>query len=145
MMVNHSVGHASANTMAPIASRRTIRLALRQHLRQINFGLPNQVWLSWIIRITCHREELAPLHLRRSLPIAFRWWRRRLCTRNMWELVDVLKELKADFLIPLGVLPATLNGLSTPLFSIEDNLTVRILLAYVTLVWQVPLGRGCVW
>ena len=57
----------------------------------------------------------------------------------MWELVDVLKELKADFLIPLGVLATALDGLGAPLLAVEDDLAVRVLFSYVPFVRKIPL------
>ena len=52
----------------------------------------------------------------------------------MWELVDVLKELKADLLVPLRVLTTTLDRLGAPFLTIEDDLTVGVLFSYVPFV-----------
>ncbi len=145
MMVNHSVGDISVSAMPLIQSQRTIRLALGKHLRQINFRLPNQVWFAGVVRVARQCQELAALHLRRSLAIALRRRWRGVCPRNMWQVVDILIEFKADLFVPLRVLPATLDCLCAPLLPVEDDLTERILLAYVTLVWQVPLAREDAW
>lgn len=59
----------------------------------------------------------------------------------MRDVLRILIQLEADLLVPLGVLPAALDRFRAPFLTIEDELAVRILLAYVPLVREVPLSE----
>lgn len=60
----------------------------------------------------------------------------------MGDVFRVLVQLKTDLFVPLRVLPTTFDRLSPSFLAIEDYLTVRVLLSYVSFVWEIPLGDG---
>lgn len=55
-------------------------------------------------------------------------------------IVDVFEECEANFLVPFRVLATASNGFGPPLLAVQYNRTVRVLFAYVPLIWQIFLA-----
>lgn len=131
--------------MQQCTQRRTISFTLRQHLCKVYVGLSNKVWLAWILRKASNQHRSATLHTGWT-PVLL-WWRRRgrsVAVRwRCWYVVGILVERVAKLLVPLRMLPPALDCLRPLLLSIERHRAIRVLLAYVSLVWKIFL-RGSV-
>jgi len=115
-----------------------IGLPLRQDFCQVDIGLANEVSFPEVIGVTCQLHDFSAFDpLGQRCRVLGRWWGRSAALGGRSDIVGVLDQREPYFLVPLRMLPASLDRLGSASLAIEGEDTVRVLLSDVPFVRKV--------